>query len=180
MSSQEPVRPAETEYHEYYSTYVDKVPHADVLEQLASGVRVTAKLLETVPADGETFRYGEGKWSIREVIGHMLDTERVFGFRALWAARLDPAAQPGMDQDVWAAASNAHHRPLEDLLQEFDDVRRSHVAMFRGFDGGDWGRTLEASGCTFTVRALAYILVGHEIHHRGILEARYLPALAAP
>lgn len=169
-------RPEPTEYEPYYGLYIDQVPEGNVVELLESELEAMLGLLRAIPADREPFRYAEGKWSIREVVGHLIDTERTFGHRALVFARRDPARLPGIDQDEWANASNAYGRPLGELLDEFEHVRRGHVAMFGGFDESAGSRSGIASGCSFTVRSLAYILVGHEIHHRKVLRERYLAA----
>lgn len=167
-------RPAPDEYDDYYGLYVRQVPDGDILEILAEQVELTGELAGRVPAELESFRYQAGKWSVREVLGHMLDVERVFTERALWFARGSAAALPGMDQDRWAQASNAGDRPLADLFAEFALTRMSALAMFRGFDEESWGRRGTASGCEFTVRSIPFISAGHEIHHRRVLEERYL------
>ena len=171
-------RPERSECKDYYWLYIDRVPAAEVLEVLAEGVGNTTALLSRLSAEQETFRYAEGKWSIRQVIGHLVDTERVFAFRALSMARADPAPLPPMDQDPWNDRSNSHRRTLASQLEELDLCRRSHVAMFRSFDDEMWSRRGTASGFGFTVRSLPYIIAGHEIHHRRVLEDRYLSALA--
>ena len=172
-------RPQPSEYEEYYGLYVGQVPDGDILQILADGVKRTVDLLGGVAPEQETFRYEPGKWSVREVVGHVVDVERVFGYRALSIARADPAALPGMDQDVWAAASNAADRPLARQLEDFRRARASNVAMFEGFDDAVWERSGTASGFPFSVRTFPWILAGHEIHHRRVLEERYLKLLAA-
>ncbi|MEM7350407.1 MAG: DinB family protein [Acidobacteriota bacterium] len=167
-------RPQPADYAEYYGLYVGQVPEGNILEVLAGEVRRTAELLADVPADQETYRYEAGKWSIREVLGHIIDTERLFGYRALSIARNDPAALPGMDQDVWAASSNADSRPLAALLSDLDRARQSSIALFESFDEAMWDRSGIASDCRFGVRAFPYIIAGHEIHHRKVLAERYL------
>lgn len=169
-------RPEPSEYHAFYSTYVDKVPDGDIFEILESGLQETVDLFGRFSGDRETFAYEPGKWTVRELLGHMTDAERLFGFRALWMARGDQQSQPGMDQNDWAAASNAGQRPLAEQLAEFDLARRSNLAMLRGFDAADWGKTGTASDCMFTVRAFPFILAGHEIHHQLIVSERYLNA----
>ena len=135
--------------------------------------------LRAVPENQETYRYQDDRWSIREVIGHLVDTERLFSYRALSMARADPAELPGIDQDQWAVASNANERTLASLLEDFASVRASSVALFESFTGDIWDRRGKASGCEFTVRAFPYILAGHEIHHRRVLEELYLAPLRA-
>ena len=122
-------RPDPSEYDAFYSTYIDQVPDGEVLGLMASELERLLALLRPVEPGRETFRYADGKWSIREVVGHLIDSERVFGNRALFFARAEGATLPGMDQEVWSAAANAHERPLRELLDEFEHVRRGHVAM---------------------------------------------------
>lgn len=166
-------RPEPGEYHEYYGRYIDLVPEGDVLKTLAAQMEETRALLASVPADREEYRYAPGKWSVREVVGHVLDTERVFAFRCLWVARGAQGGQPGMEQDDWAAASNAGARPLAELVDEWVAARTDHLHLLRGLDEVAWTRTGIASGRPFTARAFPWIMAGHELHHRGILERDY-------
>ncbi len=170
-------RPNPSEYAEYYGTYVNKVSDGDVLQILADEVIRTVELLGGLPPEWGTYRYEPDKWSVTEVLGHMVDVERLFGYRALSIARADPAPLPGMDQDLWAASSNAGDRPLASLLEDLCCARSSSIAMFRSFDEATWERRGVASDCPFSVRTFPYILAGHEIHHRRVLEERYLKPL---
>jgi len=172
-------RPQPTEYAEYYSTYVERVPDADVLALLAEGPHALEGALFDVAPEDETFAYEAEKWTIREVLGHLIDTERLFSYRALHIARSDPAELPGMEQDEWTMISNAGGRTLADLLQEFRALREANVSLFRSFDPEILDRRGIASGVGFTVRALLYIIAGHEIHHRGVLIDRYVAGLGA-
>lgn len=167
-------RPGPDEYDDYYGLYIQQVPDGDVLEILARQVEITGELVGRVPPELETYRYQAGKWSVREVLGHMLDVERTFAHRALWFARASPEKLPGIEQDPWAEVSNAGERPVADLFAEFALTRMSNLSMFRGFDDESWLRRGVASGCEFTVRSLPFIICGHEIHHRRVLEERYL------
>lgn len=167
-------RPTAGDAAPYYFTYIDQVPDGDVLEVLAAGVEETRSCLAGLDEEQERLRYAPEKWSLREVVGHVLDTERLFGYRAFHMARGDAAPLPGMDQDAWAAASGAHHRPVAELLDELDLVRRGHLALFESLDAEAWERTGTASGFSFRVRAMPFILAGHEIHHRKVLAERYL------
>ncbi|MGH9465698.1 MAG: DinB family protein [Thermoanaerobaculia bacterium] len=167
-------RPDVADYAPYYRRYVDLVPAGDILEQLAAEHPQSLALLATVSAERETFRYAPGKWSLREVVGHLVDAERVFAYRALHFARGDAAPLPSLEQDEWAAISNAGERPLAELLAEWSAVRTVTLATFRGLDAAAWERRGVASGNSFTVAALAYIILGHELYHRHGLEQRYL------
>lgn len=166
-------RPDPSEYAPFYATYVDKVPAGDVVSILADGVEETLALLATCPEDRERYRYAPGKWSIREVVGHVVDAEHLFFYRALHFARGDRSALPGVDSEAWAARANAGDRPLSSLWEELAAVRAATLCFFSSLDAQAWDRSGVASGYRFTVRALAYTIAGHEIHHRGVLADRY-------
>jgi uncharacterized damage-inducible protein DinB len=167
-------RPASDEFFEYYGRYIAAVRDGDIAETLSAQMVETQALLASVPPERETYRYAEGKWSIREVVGHIVDVERLFAFRAMWIARGAVDAQPGMDQDAWAVTSNAAARPLADLAAEWVALRRANLLMFSGFDDDAWSRRGVASGHDLTARAAAWVIAGHELHHRGLLEREYL------
>lgn len=170
-------RPEPSEYDEYYGLYIGQVPEGNILDLLAQEVRHTTEMLTGLPAEWETHRYAAGKWSLREVVGHIVDTERLFCYRALSMARGDAAQLPGMDQDEWVATSNAGSRKLSSLVDELHGVRFSCIGLFESFDQTMWNRSGTASGCHFGVRAFPYIIAGHEIHHRRVLEESYLRPL---
>ena len=167
-------RPHSSEYAPYYGTYIDRVEEGDVLEILADQIGETLTLVRTVPPELETHRYGAGKWSVREVVGHLIDAERVFSYRAVTFARGDQGPLTGMDQDQYVSASNAALRPLEELSRELEAVRASTLALFRGLPDEAWGRSGVASDCPFTVRCFPYLIAGHEAHHRTGLVENYL------
>jgi len=167
-------RPAATEFAPYYNNYVKLVPEGDLLAQLEKQGAETQKLLRALDEKKSEHRYEPGKWSIREVVGHLSDAERVFTYRALRFARADATALPGFDQDVWAKTTNAHSQTLVSLLDDFRALRAATITLFRGFDAAAWDRTGTASDNKVSVRALAWITSGHEIHHVNILKERYL------
>lgn len=167
-------RPGAGDADAYYFTYIDQVPEGDVLAVLEAGPAETRRRLAGLSEARELHRYAPGKWTLRDVLGHVVDTERVFGYRAFHMARGDAAPLPGMDQDDYARSAGAERRPVADLLDELDHLRRGHLALFRGFGDDAWERTGTASGCAFRVRALPFVLAGHEIHHRRVLAERYL------
>ena len=169
-------RPEPGEHAAYYSTYVDRVPERPVLDVLVEAPTALTELLRSVGPPDEDFAYAPGKWSFRQSLAHVLDTERLFAYRALHIARCDPAELPGMDPNVWAVAAGAGSRPLADLLAEFTDLRAANARLFSTFDGTTLDRRGTASGFEFTVRALVYITAGHELHHRAIFAERYLGA----
>jgi uncharacterized damage-inducible protein DinB len=167
-------RPEPTEYFEYYDTYIRRVPDQDVLSVLANNLEETLTLLSTVPVEREEYRYAPGKWSVREVVGHVIDAERVFAYRALHFVRRDPAPLPSMEENDYARISNAGRRPLRELAEELEAVRRSSILLFRSFEQEMLDLRGMASGYEFSVRSIPYIVAGHEIHHRSVLVERYL------
>jgi len=169
--------PLESEYAAAFEGYVAEVAEDDILPAMRSQVDELDVLLDRVSPDHETFRYAEGKWSIREIIGHLIDGERVFGYRALCIARGETQNLPGFDQDQYMLTAPFDGIELEDLLSEFRLVRLSNIAMMRTFDEAAWMRTGTANGNPVSVRALAYIMVGHTRHHMGVLRERYLVAM---
>ncbi|MDP2481589.1 MAG: DinB family protein [Candidatus Palauibacterales bacterium] len=166
-------RPDPSEHAAYYSRYIDLVPEGDVPRTLATQMDETQALLASVPPDRETYRYAPGKWSIRQVVGHLIDTERVFAFRSLWFARAAGSALPSMEQNEWAEVSNAGSRALTELRDEWAALRRDTVAMLRGFDDEAWTCTGVASDSPISVRACAWIIAGHELWHRRGLVRDY-------
>jgi uncharacterized damage-inducible protein DinB len=166
-------RPDRTEYADYHDRYASLVADGDIIVTLREQFPVTRAMLEAVPAEREEWAYDDGKWSFREVVGHIADTERVFADRALWFARDPGPPLPSMDQEVWASNSNARTRPLHELLDEWAAVRAATIALVRGLDDEALARAGTASGMRFTVRSFAWIIAGHELHHRRILQERY-------
>jgi hypothetical protein len=166
-------KPAETEYAPFYAGYVSLVPEGDILATLAGQVEEFRRFAAKVPPDREGFRYAPDKWSVREVMGHLVDGERVFGYRAFCFSRGEQAALPSFDEQVYVQSSSYDRLPLADLADELVGVRRSNVTFLRRLDAGAWTRTGTASGKTISVRALAYIMVGHCRHHFEVLRDRY-------
>ena len=167
-------RPTETEYAPYYQSYVDQVSENDIMAVLRSELDDLGVLLGRVPAEKETYAYAEGKWTIREIVGHLIDSERVFGYRALCIARGEKQNLPGFDQNDYMQTAPYNQIELEDLLSEMRLVRLSNVAMFRSLDQEAWNRTGIANANEVTVRALAFIMGGHVRHHMNVLKERYL------
>jgi hypothetical protein len=167
-------RPVEGDCAPYFFTYVNEVAaDEDVLAVLADLDRTTPALLAPVVAELAGFRYAPGKWSVREIVGHLADSERVFAYRALTIARGDRTALPAFEENEWAQVSNADSRSLADLVGELRAVRAATLALFRSFGAAEWERTGTASGKALTVRALPYIIAGHERHHVAVLRERY-------
>jgi hypothetical protein len=166
-------RPEESEYAAYYGKYTQLVPEADLLQAMARGTDETFAYLRSLPQASGGKRYAPDKWTVCQVIGHLSDTERVFAQRALFFARGDAGPLPGMEQDDWMKHSPCAAQPLSELVGEFERVRRSTLDLLRPLSPEAWGRRGTASGYEFSVRALAYIILGHERHHLAILKARY-------
>jgi uncharacterized damage-inducible protein DinB len=173
-------RPAAEEYAPYYDTYIRKVGDGDVVRALAGQIGETLALLESIPEANAGYRYAEGKWSIREVVGHVCDAERIFTYRALRFARGDETALPGFDEQAYVAHGSADRRPLSSHADEFEAVRRATVAFFDALTPEEWLRHGVSNGKTTSVRAFAWIVAGHERHHVDILRSRYLQAGARP
>jgi DinB superfamily len=167
-------RPDRNETAEYYLTYINQVPDGDIGQILERQEPDTVQLLRGVPEERSLHRYAPDKWSIREVVSHINDTERMFVFRALWFARGFDSPLPSFDQNVAIRGAAADERPLNSHIDEFRAVRAATVALFRDLSADAWMRRGVASGNPFTVRALAYITAGHMAHHVRLLRERYL------
>ncbi|HEX8354211.1 MAG TPA: DinB family protein [Pyrinomonadaceae bacterium] len=174
MSAPAPARPEADEYASYYEKYVSLAPDSDVVGALERQAAETLALLRALPEERGAHRYGEGKWSVKQLVGHINDTERIFSYRALAIARGDRQPLPGMDQEEWMAGSDFDARTLADLLDEFEAVRGATLHLLRHLSLEAWARRGTASDNEVTVRALAYIIAGHEAHHVGVLRERYL------
>lgn len=169
-------KPDETEYLPYYGRYISLVPDGDILALLSKQLEATLALLRSIPESQANFRYGADKWSIKEVVGHLIDTERIFAYRALRFARNDKTPLPGYEQDDYVRSASFDDYPLSDLGAELESVRRSNLFLFKHLDREAWLRRGVANDSEVSVRALAYIIAGHELHHRDILRTRYLEA----
>jgi hypothetical protein len=167
-------RPDKSEHHQYYSTYIDQVPDGDILAILRTSIDETAALFRNRPASIADHRYAPGKWTVREVINHLVDSERTFGFRAFWFARKGAGELPSFDQEPFVAEARTGARALESLMAEWRTVRASNLSLFETMDDEASTQTGIASGYRFTARAFPWIIAGHEIHHRKQLVERYL------
>jgi len=166
-------RPTETEYAPFFAGYVALVPETDILAVLRGQAGEIRRLAALVPADREGHRYAEGKWSIREVMGHLVDAERVFGYRAFCFSRGERAALPSFDENEYVAAARSGAAPLRELVDELALVRESNLVVLRRLAPEEWARAGTAGGKPVTVRALAWIMAGHPRHHVRILRERY-------
>ena len=170
-------RPDAGEYAEYYANYISKVPGTDVLGILeAQRLHMSQLFAGRTERDGN-FRYAPGKWTVKEVLGHITDAERIFTYRALRIARGDQTPLPSFEQDDYVKSGGFAARTLGDLVEEFGAVRSASSALFRSFNEEAWSRRGVASQKQVTVRALGFITAGHQIHHRMVLEEQYFPAI---
>lgn len=167
------VRPRDDEYNEFYHRYVSGVSDGDIADTLEAQFEETCALLEAVPAEREDFRYAPGKWSIREVVGHLIDTEAMFAGRILWLSREPETELPGMDQDRWVETSRVADRPLAELIEDLRVVRSRTVRLVRSLTPQAWDNRGRASGHGVSVRALPWIIAGHERAHQEGLRRDY-------
>lgn len=174
MTAHRRARPGASEYAPFYANYIAQVPDGDVVEALIGGVEIAAALLHDVPDERAMRAYAPGKWTLKEVVLHCADAERVFAYRALRFARGDSTELPGWDENTYAPMSGANARSLESLLDELESVRESTVTLFEGLPADAWTRTGKANGKEISVRAIAWISAGHLLHHLEIIQDRYL------
>ena len=173
MASSLRTRPQSSEYAPFYHGYVASVPDGDVVALMRASGRELLDTVATIPEDRGGFRYGEGKWSIREMLGHIIDAERIFAYRALRIARGDTTPLASFDENEYVKTAGSETRTLSNLARELGAVREASVQLFESFADDAWGRSGVASGKNISVRALAYITAGHAMHHLKILRERY-------
>lgn len=169
--------PQKEEYSPYFQPYVDQAMNAEgesLLEKLAIEHRRTQELLNGLTEEQGDYRYAEGKWSIKELIQHLIDSERVFAYRAMRFARNDKTDLPGFDHDNYVPESQCDRLTLTGVLQEFQVVRAGSIALFASFSDEIMARTGTANGNPMSVNAAAFLILGHEMHHRMIIQERYL------
>ena len=167
-------RPEPTEYAEYYGGYIGKVRGSDILSFLERQLDSAVTLLSGIDEAKGDFRYEPGKWTIKELIGHIVDSERVFAYRAVAFARNDTTSLPGFDQEIWAKHANYGRLTLSTIVAEFQAVRRATIMLFQNLDETAWGRQGTGNNKQMTTRAAAYVIAGHAEHHLDILQSRYL------
>lgn len=167
-------RPEKTEYNEYYERYVSLVPETAVVDVLEDQMAELEAIFQEIAEEKSTYAYAEGKWTIKELLGHLTDGERIFSYRALRISRADLTPMEGFEQDGYIENSNFNGTSLSDLLEELVLTRRANIIFFRNLAESAWTRTGTASDSLVSVRALAYIMAGHVRHHIEILRERYL------
>ena len=173
MNSRTVGRPEPDEIPSPWIGYIQRVPEPDPVIVCAAQIEDTATLLRGLSDTDAMYRYGRGKWSIKEVVGHLCDIERIMSYRALRIARGDNTPLPGFDENAYVPAAKFDGRSLTDLVGELRTIRASTLALFRTFDTDAWRRRGTANGKPVSVRALAYVIPGHERHHVEILKTRY-------
>jgi uncharacterized damage-inducible protein DinB len=171
--------PEAGEFNPYYQKYIERVPSGDFIEVLARQADETLSILRAIPDNAADYAYAEGKWTIKEVVGHVCDAERIFAYRMLRIGRADRTALPGFDENAYTQAGQFGERTFASLTEEFAAVRAATIALVAGMPSEAWLRTGTASDAIVSARALAFIIAGHELHHRAMLMERYLPQLTS-
>jgi len=166
-------RPSADEHDPYYSRYISLVAEGEIVSTLRNQIGETVSLLKRVPESKGNFTYAPGKWTIKQIVGHLSDAERVFAYRALRIARNDRTPLSGFEQDDFVRFGPFAQVPLAELVDEYASIRESSVALFNQLDAEAWTRRGTANNAAVSVRAIAYILAGHELHHRRILQEKY-------
>ena len=167
-------RPRPGEYPAYFKRYTSLVPDCDILDKLYDLEQETLLLLDRISEEVGAYRYDPEKWSVKEVIGHVIDTERVFTYRALFLARDNAISMPGFDQDVFAESANYDSRSLIDLSEEYRVTRENTLVLFKSFADKIFLNMGTVSDYKISLRTIPFIIAGHEIHHRNIIQERYL------
>ncbi len=162
------------EYNPYYKAYIEALGEVDLMKTMKKQVVNYPQFLESIPENKLTYRYADGKWTVAEILVHVLDSERVFQYRALRFARKDQTPLPGFDQDLYVPSSGANQRSLESIVAEYKAIRNSTLALYETFDEGTLKRKGVASNAEMSIRALGFIICGHQKHHRNIIRERYL------
>ncbi|HDR7719257.1 DinB family protein [Bacillus albus] len=174
------IRPKSSEYNPYYATYINLISDGNIIHILEQQIQDTNCLLKEISDSEGLFRYAPSKWSIKEVIGHIADTERITAYRLLSIARGETAELPGYNDDMYVLKADFNKQSMQDLLENLMIVRQSTVHLLKSLDKDAWLQRGNANKSAVTVRALAYIIAGHELHHLQIIKERYLGSNAYP
>ena len=166
--------PEPSEHSGFFSSYVQKAQASDLVEGLTASYVFIMGMLQGLSEEQLLHRYAADKWSIKELMVHMMDTERIFAYRVLRFARQDKTELPGFDQDEYIKPAKADHRNIQNILAEYIAVRNATIELFKSFDEEALSQKGTASGNEISVRALGYVILGHEVHHLKIIRERYL------
>ncbi|NNC94992.1 MAG: DinB family protein [Chitinophagales bacterium] len=167
-------RPAAEESNLYFKTYIDKVNDEDIFQILSDQKQTTIDFLESIPVEKHDYAYVSGKWTLKEVLLHIMDTERVFAYRALRIGRNDKTPLPGFEQDDYIAYTNSIKRSMRSIIDEYKSIRDCTLTLLSSYDDTNLDRIGKASGHAVSVRALFFIVAGHEVHHIDVIKERYL------
>ncbi|MBC2844973.1 DinB family protein [Winogradskyella flava] len=162
------------EYNPYYKPYIDMASNKSIIKGLEQNLISISSLYSKIPVEKLDWAYAKGKWTIKDILLHCIDVERIFAYRALRIARKDETPLAGFDQDDYVLSANSTKRPIESLLEEFKAVRDATITLFKSFDNDSLMQIGQASGSPISVRAIGYIITGHENHHVNIINERYL------
>ena len=166
--------PAKEEYPEYFGRYIAKVTDDDLLKFLKSSHQKTQNFIKKLKREQLNYRYAPGKWTIKEIMSHMCDGERVFAYRAMCFARMDKTNLPSFDENSYAEHSNAQLRNISDIMKEFSAVRQATIELFRSLDAEALAQIGTANQKQISVKALGYVIAGHEVHHMQVIHEKYL------
>ncbi|WP_426063827.1 DinB family protein [Flavobacterium sp. DSP2-3-1] len=162
------------EYASFYAPYINALGEVNLMEELEISLHDFIRFVQNIPMDKFDYRYAEGKWNIKEIIQHVIDTERIFAYRALRISRNDVTPLPGFDENYYVANTEAANRSIQDLLTEFSAVRHSNLFLFKSLSDEQFRRIGIASNAAVSVRAIGFIMMGHQKHHQKVFEERYL------
>ena len=162
------------EFNPYYGAYIKVATSENIIEGLKINLQSISTFFESISPDKLDYAYAEGKWTIKDILLHLIDTERIFAYRALRIARSDTTSLPGFDQDKYVVTANAKNRTVESLIPEYRAVRLASISLFETFNSEDLLQMGQASNSNISVRAIGYIISGHENHHKVVIEQRYL------
>ena len=167
-------RPTPVQYPHYYHSYISKVEQDDLITSLSKGENLLWEYIHTLPDDKLNYAYTAGKWTVKEIILHLIDAERIFAYRALRFARADQTELAGFDENDYVPQSNAGHRTRLSLYDEYKAVRASTIELFKSMNDETIDRSGKANGNDIAVRAIGYIIAGHELHHLQVIKERYV------
>jgi uncharacterized damage-inducible protein DinB len=167
------MRPSEKDYAPDYKDYIEQIKGDDIVNILEEQLNTTTKFFNSIPEEKGNYSYADGKWSIKEVLGHLIDSERIFAFRALCIARGEKQSLPGFEQDDYAKEGGFNKRTLKNLLEELNFVREANLSLFKSFSENEFNKRGVASENEVTVRAILFIIAGHGMHHFKVLKEKY-------